>query len=151
MLSLVTGHGPRVGSSHIMRQAKRRGYNVRGSKYAHGTLPVEGNPGGYYDLLMDEVLQLRSGVAKVWSAAFAGIQVPVDRMVVLKRQDTQAQIESINRQKKREGLRVEASSAIEYSSGLLSLYLESYQGQVMEVYTEDIDNKLIDILKFLGD
>jgi len=150
MLNLVTGHGPRVGSSHIMRQAKIRGLDVKGSKYAHGALPVAGNPGGYYDLLLDEVLMLRSGVAKVWSAAFGGLQVPVDRMVVLSR-DRDSQLASITKQKQREGLEANSAAVIEYSSSLLNRFLETYEGQVMEVRTEEIDNKLEDILNFLGE
>ncbi len=150
MLNLVTGRGPRVGSSHIMRQAKIRGLDVKGSKYAHGTLPVAGNPGGYYDLLLDEIVMLRSGVAKVWPASFGGIKVPVDRMVVLTR-ERDAQIASITEQKKREGLTVDSAAVIEYSTSMLDWYLEKYEGEVMEVRTEDIDNQLKDILNFLGE
>lgn len=150
MLNLVTGRGPRVGSSHIMRQAKIRGLDVKGSKYAHGTLPVAGNPGGYYDLLLDEIVSLRSGVAKVWPASLGGIRVPVDRMVVLTR-ERDAQLASIAEQNKREGLKIDPDSVIEYSTSMLDWHLENYEGTVMEVRTEDIDNKLQDILNFLGE
>ena len=67
MLTVITGYGPRVGSSHIMRQAKVRGLDIKGTKYLHGTMPVEGNPGGYYDLTDKELA--KSGPARCASSA----------------------------------------------------------------------------------
>ena len=126
MLTVITGYGPRVGSSHIMRQAKVRGLDIKGTKYLHGTMPVEGNPGGYYDL--------------------------TDKEVVLERKNTDAWLESIDRQMVREGMtQFTADDILAITVPLMARCLEDFPGEIMKVATEDLDNKIKDILTFIGD
>lgn len=153
MLAVVTGVGPRVGSSFIMRQAKVAGLNIHGTKYLHGTQPVTGNPGGYYDLLDEEVLAAKSGVAKVWGRQMPFLRTIPDKILVLERRDREAWLESITKQIKREGLesRLTAPETLEKTGSMLSAQLLDFPGEIMRVYTEDLDNKLQDILTFIGD
>ena len=51
-LNIVTGVGPRVGSSFVMQQCKAKGLNINGTKFLEGILPKEGNPKGY-EMYMD--------------------------------------------------------------------------------------------------
>ena len=152
MLTVITGYGPRVGTSHIMRQAKVHGLDIKGTKYLHGTMPVEGNPGGYYDLTDREVLNLHTGVGKVWPRQMRLLRTVPDKMVVLERKNTDAWLESIDRQMVREGMsQFTADDILAITVPLMARCLEDFPGEIMKVATEDLDNKTKDILTFIGD
>ena len=153
MLNIVTGVGPRVGSSFVMRQAKVAGLEVAGSKYLHGALPLEGNLGGYYDLTADEAIYLTQGVAKVWPVSLTLVRPTIDRMLILERQDKEAQAASIIKQAQREGTTADPKIVMEFCSDCLDRFLacERAPKNILRVNTEDLYNEIGDILNFLGD
>lgn len=151
MLSVITGYGPRVGSSFIMRQAKVRGMDVLGTKYMHGLAPVSGNPGGYYDLIDTEVLAAKAGVAKIWPRQFRYLRTPPDRMVVLGREDLDSWLASIDRQTEREGGGPTAEEVLEYTIPLMDRALDEYPGAVLKVTTESLNDRIDEILEFIGE
>ena len=156
MLSIVTGVGPRVGSSFVMRQAKVAGLPVVGDKYLYGALPVSGNPGGYYDLYPDEVWKLHTGVAKVWPVSLEFIKKPIDRLVIIERTDREAQKSSIVKQAKRERgstTEVDSDRIIAFSEERLDLFLacERAPENILRVTTESLNDEISNILTFLGE
>ena len=152
MLTVITGFGPRVGSSFVMRQAKVKGLLVRGTKYLHGTMPMDGNPGGYYDLTDSEVLTLKTGVAKVWPRQLRLLRTVPDKMVILDRQDMDAWLASIDRQMKRENMtQYTAEDILGITVPIMTRCLEDYPGEAMRVNTEDLNTKIKDILTFIGE
>ena len=151
MLSIVTGNGPRVGSSFVMRQAKVRGLDVAGKKYLDGA-PVAGNPGGYYDLDDFEVFNLKSGVGKVWPRQMRHLTTVPDRMVVLVRdRSDEAWIRSIEKQIKRENATYSVDDVLDFSEPLLEQCLKGFPGEVMTVATHQLDEQIDNIIKFIGD
>ncbi len=153
MLNIVTGAGPRVGSSFVMRQAKVAGLRIHGDKYLYGALPVAGNPGGYYDLYADEVHKLDYGVAKVWPVSLPLIRQPIDRLVILERRDKDAQMASIVRQSKREKREADPQAVLDFCQERLDDFLacERAPKNIMRVQTEDLNEEISNIITFLGD
>lgn len=150
MFSVVTGYAPRVGTSHVMRQARVRGYEIHGVKY-HPWAPVKGNPGGYYDMNDYDIPALRNGVAKVWPRQMRLLRAIPDSLVVLERRDKDAWLASIDKQIKREGGDITADQVLEHSYPLMDLCLEDYPGKVLKVYTEDLDERINEIFQFIGE
>lgn len=151
MVNIVTGIGPRVGSSFIMRQCKIAGLEVHGSKYLHGVLPPEGNPGGYYDLTPIEIMKATSGVAKVWPVQYQYMIGPPAKVLVVRRLDREAQLDSIVKQAAREKHNLDAAHSIAMSEDIYQRTFTELDVPTMEVYTEELNDKLEDILTFLGD
>lgn len=136
-----------------MRQAKVAGLDVAGTKYMHGYAPVEGNPGGYYDLIDPEVVVLTSGVGKVWPRQIPLLRVVPDKIVALRRGDTAEWHESIKRQMKRErsSLPYTIDELLRQQEEALDFYLNDFPGEIMQVYTEDLNDQILNIIKFIGD
>lgn len=151
MVNIVCGMGPRVGSSFIMRQCKVHGLEIAGSKYLHGRLPPAGNPGGYYDLYPLEVFNLRKGVAKVWPSQLRYLQTNVNKLVLLEREDRDAQIQSILKQSLREGISVDPEESIKKSWEHLEEFLNDNSVTIKKVTTESLNGEIQDILTFLGE
>lgn len=151
MLNVVSGYAPRVGSSYIMREAKLRCIPVEGTLYLHGLQNPEGNPGGYYDLLDQEVEWLRSGIAKVWPRQIFSLPVEPTKLVTLKRRDQDAWLDSMQRYFELEGVKEDPEKVLRDSTFYLETYLREYNGALLEVYTEDIDDRLYEILQFIGE
>jgi len=147
----VCGIGPRVGSSFVMRQSKIAGLPVRGTKYLHGRLPVAGNPGGYYCQLPEEVRDMTEGVGKVWPLQLRFLTVPASKIVVLERRDLDAQRESIIKQSTRELFEVDPDEIIRKSASAMAGYIEAFEPEVMIVATEELNDKIQDIINFLGE
>lgn len=152
MLNIVTGTGPRVGSSFVMRQAKVAGLRVHGDKYLHGALPVAGNPGGYYDLYADEIYRLDSGVAKVWPVSLPMIRQPIHRLIILDRKDKEAQKASILKQAKREKRDADPQAVLDFCEERLNDFLacERAPTNIMRVHTENLNEEISKILNYLG-
>lgn len=152
MFTVISGYGPRVGSSHIMRQAKVRGYEIHGEKYFPHT-PVSGNPGGYYDMYDKDIPLLRSGIAKIWPRQLRLLRTVPSKIVVLGRRDMDAWLASIDKQIKREGGgdTLTAEQVLEHSYPLMDLCLEGFPGEVLKVCTEDLDDRLEEIFQFIGE
>ena len=153
-LNIVTGAGPRVGSSFVMQRCKANGLKIHGQKFLNGLLPKAGNPKGYYDLLPDDVYLLESGIAKVWPIALSYVQVPIDKLVILERKDKDKQLKSIRAQMKREPVDfyITAEELLELSNKYLTAWLNKNPNvDIRRYYTEDLDKDIKSIVKFLGD
>jgi|TARA_R100000084_G_C4639761_1_gene143105 hypothetical protein len=152
-LNIVTGKGPRVGSSFVMQQCKAQGLPVQGDGFLDGFLPVEGNPNGYYDIWPWDVQKLTSGVAKVWPTSLQYLTVPVHRMIILERKDTTKQIESCVKQMEREPLEftLEAEEIIGLADVTLQEWLLNNKVESRLYYTEELDFNINKIIKFLGE
>ena len=152
-LNIVTGMGPRVGSSFVMQQCKANGLNVNGTKFLQGLLPKEGNPLGYYDLFPWDVSTLQLGIAKVWPKQLHSISAPVNRMVILQRRDLTEQIKSCKRQIEREPFNIDMppEDIIEMSEERLQKWLFHNKTIHNTYYTEDLDSCIDDIVQFLGE
>jgi hypothetical protein len=153
-VNIVTGSGPRVGSSFVMQQCKANGLYVNGDKFLKGLLPVEGNPKGYYDLLPPEIKKVRKGVAKVWPVSLGYLKVPVKNVVILKRKNLDNQIESCQEQVKREPVKIPTTceELIKFSSKCLEEWLSKQNFvESRSYYTEELDDHIEDIVSFLGE
>ena len=152
-LNIVTGIGPRVGSSFVMQQCKANGLLVNGDKFLQGLLPTEGNPLGYYDLFPWDVSTLHQGIAKVWPVQLHSISAPVNRMVILQRRDLTEQIKSCKRQIEREPFNIDMppEEIIEMSKERLQKWLFDTKTIHNTYYTEDLDSCIDDIVQFLGE
>lgn len=154
MISLVTGIGPRVGSSFVMQTCKAKGLLINGEPFLDGLLPVEGNPKGYYDLFPWDVSTLHEGVAKVWPVQLNYVQAPVLKMVILKRRDLTEQIKSCKTQMNREPVtfNITAEKIIADSKVYLKNWLSKHNKVIIKsCYTEDLDSSIDDLVNFLGD
>lgn len=152
-LNIVTGVGPRVGSSFVMQQCKAKGLNINGTKFLEGILPKEGNPKGYYDLFPWDVSTLQLGIAKVWPIQLDSILAPVNRMVILKRRDLSEQIKSCQRQIEREPFEINwtPEEIIQMSEYKLKEWLDLNETDHKSFYTEELDSSIDEIIKFLGE
>ena len=153
-INIVTGAGPRVGSSFVMQSCKEAGLFVNGDKFLNGFLPVEGNPKGYYDLFPEDVVKVTKGIAKVWPISLGLLKVPVKNVVILRRKNKYNQIKSCIEQVKREPVKSDISceEIINMSSRFLSewLSLNNY-AQAKTFYTENLDDNIKSIVSFLGE
>ena len=152
-LNIVTGMGPRVGSSFVMQQCKANGLNVNGTKFLQGLLPKEGNPLGYYDLFPWDVSTLQLGIAKVWPKQLHSISAPVNRMVILQRRDLAEQIKSCEKQIKREPFKINwtPEEIIQMSKYALEEWMTLNKVNHKTYYTEDLNSCINEIVQFLGE
>ena len=149
MINVVTGMGPRVGSSFVMRKCVEAGLNVKFDSVLEGMLPPEGNPTGYYEYNPMDLGKLTDGVIKVWPIFLHRI-VP-DKMVVLRRKQSGRQYDSIRKQAVREGGSVYPPQWVEQSLCALLEFLPQTQAEVRVYETEELDDKIDEIINFLGD
>lgn len=152
-LNIVTGIGPRVGSSFVMQQCKANGLYVNGDKFLRGFLPEEGNPLGYYDLFPWDVACLQHGVAKVWPFSLNVIPKPITNLIILERKDIDKHIESCLRQIEREPIKLglPPEELIEMSYYKIQEWLAlNTEVDHHTYYTEDLDSKIDEIVNILG-
>jgi len=152
-LNIVTGIGPRVGSSFVMQQCKAQGLPVRGDAFLDGFLPIEGNPNGYYDIWPWDVQKLTDGVAKVWPTSLQYLTTPIDKLVILERKNLDKQIKSCIKQMEREPVdfTLEAEEIIGLADVTLKEWLSNNKVESRLYYTEELDFNINKIIKFLGD
>lgn len=103
MRAVVTGIGPRSGTSAMMRLLISSGMEPHRMAEAFPSyVAPEKNPEGFWDIrfedaLSDEVIQLEDNeVIKLWSPFYRRVDwETVDRLIVMHRADRVAQIESM--------------------------------------------------------
>ena len=153
-LNVVTGIGPRVGSSFVMQQCIKANYLVNGDKFLGGFLPKEGNPKGYYDLLPKQVMDVKKGIAKVWPISLTHLKVPVKKLIILHRKSSENQLTSIRKQIEREPIITETTpeNLVLSSELFLNSWLDSQTNLEYRYYfTENLDSDIEEIVAFLGD
>ncbi len=149
MMNVVTGVGPRVGSSFVMKKCLDAGLNVKYDSVLEGMLPKEGNPSGYYEYNPNDLGTLTDGVVKVWPL-FLHKVVP-KKLVVLRRENTGRQYASIRKQAIREGGSVYPPQWVEQSLVALLEFLPQCQAEIRVYSTEDLENTIDEIINFLGE
>lgn len=149
MINVVTGVGPRVGSSFVMKRCLDAGLNVKYDSVLEGMLPEEGNPNGYYEYNPNDLGALTDGVVKVWPI-FLHKVVP-KKIVVLRRENTGRQYDSIRKQAIREGGSVYPPHWVEQSLIALLEFLPQTKAEVRVYSTETLRDTIDDIINFLGD
>lgn len=154
-LVVVTGVGPRTGTSFIMQQAKEQGLPVYGDKFITGVTIPKHNPLGYYETTNLTSLP-KHGVIKLWGNQLNTVGFEnISSLLLLERKDKFAQLESINKVLKDE-LKLNpyiqtSAEEIFYSS---IEYLAKWSKEISctnnkHVYTEDLNAELDSILSFM--
>jgi hypothetical protein len=161
---VVTGVGPRVGTSFLMQKIKKMGIPVVGKKFPYWTVKEE-NPNGYYEINPWTNLygihhqDWKDKAVKLWPPVLENTPVNnIDKLIILERRDQDKQIKSIERvlPKELEKLGWEtlensfsALDLINKSTDIIEEYLRYYNSSFINVYTEDLDDSLVLIEKFL--
>jgi len=147
-MKIVTAKGPRCGTSFVMQQCVKAGLPVHGEAFVSEALtPVEGNPGGYYEITSPPQPGM---VQKVWPVDLEKIDPKdISALLVLDRRDKTALFESMARQAQREKLDYPADKAYEKISSTLQHYLDKTGIEYKLVYTEDLDSEIDSIIEYL--
>tara|TARA_R110002051_G_scaffold322149_1_gene411846 strand:+ start:1607 stop:2098 length:492 start_codon:yes stop_codon:yes gene_type:complete len=161
-MRIVTGIGPRVGSSFVMKSLRDSGLPVIGRKFWEFTAKDE-NPDGYWEPHPIETNKnihtnkWKNKVIKIWPSVLLKTPVyNIDRMVVLERRNRQRQDESVIRVEEKEQRLIKfynpfnpVTDLIDWSRWCLSRALEEANYPILRVYTEDLSGNINDVIKFM--
>jgi len=164
MIGIVTGIGPRTGTSFTMLKLKEAGVPIKGYKNLDTYTVPEKNPNGYWELLPHDLLDMykdgraNNHVMKVWPVLFDYINPKdVACIVVLQRKNTDIQkqsIESLVIEEKKlprwEGINMPpAEKIISIYKNETELFLNKInKDKVLNVYTEELNNEVENIISF---
>ena len=151
MLCAVIGNGPRTGTSFVMGKLHEAGLPV----VWDNTLDI---PGADYDMLPQDALLVKDGIIKIWPPILPYVQL---RRAVILRRNTMDQVRSIKQQKQREE---EAGAIIDmldlspetileaHSAALFDWLLNKHvhQTEILEVNTEDLNNRINEIVYWMS-
>ena len=165
---VITGVGPRTGTSYVMFRAMKKGLPVIGYPFLEGWHSPKHNLQGYWEIDPFDVdgyvsnNLLEGKVVKLWNESIKDIdQKLIDRILVLERRDKKAQYKSIQkvlddeRDLKYAGpiiskLNLTPEDVMQRSvTGISKWITERPIKTIKHVYTEEIDNEINDIIKFL--
>jgi len=161
---VVTGVGPRTGTSFVMQKAREVGLPISGEMFIDGVTINKHNPNGYWDInpfhfpTLLQSNKLDNTIVKVWPTVLQFIDVSkIKCIVVLERKNKQKQISSIFKVLNDE-LTLPINQIfydqktpielIEESNNILNYYLKP-DINFIKVYTEDLDSSIKNILDFL--
>jgi hypothetical protein len=154
---VVTGVGPRTGTSFVMKKAKDAGLPIIGKPFDK-TLVPEHNPNGYFETTSTKPKVLNNHVVKLWSPDLALIpQFLISKIVILERKDKLAQMHSTYKVFKDEckltpdlAKMYNPSTIIQEHDAYLKQWSKQFnQNNIMRVYTEDLNDSIESILSFL--
>ncbi len=164
---IVTGEGPRVGTSFVMHKLRDLGFEVLGNKFTMLTpdgplsLPEEGNPNGYYEAPHWDLslFQGGKGVMKAWGPALEYYNFKPTGIIQLYRTNKFSQCASISEQSERElesmGIGTPpAQEIVDRTCDALGRWLDWLGEGVprLRVQTEDLDYQLMNrIVPFVED
>lgn len=159
---VVTGVGPRTGTSYIMQQALLSGLPILGEKFIDGYTISEFNNNGYYDLHPEKLNEYdyNNKIIKSWYPFLSLFDSnDFSNILVLERKDKEKQQESILKVYKEEVKLQKLSGVLSkinpynfipvYEEGLNDWLKNKNKDKILRVYTEDIDSNLKNILTFL--
>lgn len=140
---------PRCGTSFVMQECINAGLPVNGVAFINEQLtPIEGNPGGYYEC---KAGPQKGMIQKLWPVELAKIDpADISALLVLDRLDKQALFLSMQKQANREHMDYPAEQAYEEISSTLNAYLDKTGIDYLRVYTEELDDRIKEILAYLG-
>ena len=162
-MNIVTGIGPRVGTSFVMHEAKKAGLPVTAPKFLELHVK-EQNPNGYWEFDPKEIQEglktdrWNNQVIKLWAWSLNLTNLnKKNRVVVLERQNKTQQRKSISKTLRLEEEKLNittgltANNNIEEHVGYMYKWINSNPtSDLIHEYTEDLNNNLQFILKFLG-
>ena len=161
-LVVVTGFGPRTGTSFVMNQARLKGLPIKGQAFIDGLTIPQHNPDGYWEStsndLTDVITSSKRSIIKLWYPVLQQLDADIiSCIVVLERRNKLAQMHSIYKTFKSEcALTPSLYSILEtvedfhtHYDGLNSLVNKLNKTKVMRVYTEDLNESISDELCFL--
>jgi len=161
-MRIVTGIGPRVGSSYVMKALKNAGLPVVGKKFWEFTVKDE-NPGGYWEPHPIETSQniytdkWKNKCVKIWPSVLLKTPVyNINRLVILERKDRDRQDSSTTRVYNKEKKLIKfdnpfnpITDIIDWSRWCLTRSLEEANYPILRVYTEDLNNDITKIIQFM--
>jgi hypothetical protein len=132
-----------------MQQCVRAGLPVNGVAFVNEALtPHAGNPQGYYEM---SGRPQHGMIQKVWPVQLQELDpAEISALLVLDRRDKQALFASMQQQAERESVDYPVEQAYAEISQTLRDYLEKTGIEYKLVYTEELDERLDEILAYLG-
>jgi hypothetical protein len=159
-VSIVTGVGPRTGTSFVMCRARDAGMPVSGDRFPASTVPKH-NPDGYWETDPRDIHALDNTVAKLWGQSIASVgNARISRLLVLERENKDEQIESMRRVLKDElmlaenaeyaGIAVDSSDILSEFVRNMDKWLSGIEHQkILRVQTRDLSSRIGEVLRFL--
>lgn len=154
---IVTGLGPRTGTSFVMQQAKQRGVPISGYKFLQNFTVKKHNPAGYWETPIYNP-DNNNCLIKLWYPVLTCVDKHmVSGIVVLERQNKLAQVASLYKVFKDECKLNPKLLDLDSPSSLLLSFINNTENwlstfdakQTMRVYTEDLSSSIDDILMFI--
>jgi hypothetical protein len=154
---IVTGLGPRTGTSFVMQQAKQKGIPIHGHKFISNLTVEEHNINGYWETPIYNPT-INNCLVKLWYPTFLTIDKQnIGGIVVLERQDKLAQLASIYKVFKDECRLNPSLLSLDSPSSSLFPFIENTEKwlstfeetKLKRVYTEDLNSSLDEILLFI--
>jgi len=158
---IVTGLGPRVGTSFVMNEAKKAGLPIIGHKFLPEWTVPKHNPEGYYDLDPLEFIdlyysgQLNKRIVKAWGPLLTKVNPnDISCVVLLERKNKQDQLTSIKKVMVDEIKTIKGSQFSNLTAEeILKEHYNSVNliqsNNILRVYTEDLNKEITNILRFL--
>ena len=154
-MNAVTGIGPRTGTSFVMSYLHEAGLIVNGHKFLPDLVVPEHNPNGYWELDPSEDIPT-TGISKLWRL---WEYKNINKVVLLERQDVDAQLRSIKKVLDSELLLPKFKNLrnVYTPEKILSTYIiktnnwlkKRDMSKTMLVYTENINKELNNIKELL--
>ena len=154
---IVTGLGPRTGTSFVMQQAKQKGIPIHGYKFIPNFTVKEHNIDGYWETLVCPPT-INNCLVKLWYPAYLSIDSnKIAGVIALERKDKVAQVASLYKVFKDECKLNKQLLSLESPSSLLLPFIQNTEQwllslenkQIMRVYTEDLTSSIDSILSFI--
>lgn len=154
---IVTGLGPRTGTSFVMQQAKNKGLPIHGQKFIPNFTVEKHNPMGYWETPIYEKT-INNCLVKLWYPTMLSVcENNIGGIVALERKDKLAQVASLYKVFKDECKLNKQFYLLNSPSSFLLPFITSTekwlsrfnQQKVMRVYTEELTTSIKDILSFI--
>ena len=148
-MKVVTGIGPRVGTSFVMHEAYLSGLPVVGELFPW-YVDKRDNPNGFYEMPWDEEIKpsdYRDTVIKLWDPW--PFRKRIQRLVIIEREDKEAQLKSMKTVN--EKIRFDQQTHLDIIEHFLEQKKRLIKIPHFFCYTEELDNKIKDIISYLGD
>lgn len=132
-----------------MQECVKAGLPVNGIAFINEELtPTSGNPLGYYER---QTAPVKGMIQKVWPVELQEIDpADISALVVLDRHNKQALFRSMQQQAGRENMDYPADKAYGEISATLKDYLQTTGIEHLLVYTEELDDRIEEILAYLS-
>jgi hypothetical protein len=161
---VVTGMGPRTGTSFVMQQAIAKGFPVVGHQFLEGLTVPKHNIHGYWDCYPGEIEHhltttgLDKQIVKIWYPILKDLNTTcIDRILVIERQDKEQQLKSMYKVWEDESklplikaanIDIDLPTLLEEHTKGLKQLLKDIKNKMI-VFTEDLDKEIDVILDFL--